>query len=532
MKSKPTNSAQHQASQATQPTGIAPAQRLIRTAAYIRVSTALDIQENSFETQERYFTEYIRSNPEWRMVGIYSDYALTGTSKEKRPGFQRLMRHCEEGKIDRVICKSLSRFARNTLDTLNAVRKLKDLGISVYFEKENLDSMSIQSEFILSTIAAIAQEESRTISENLRLAYKQRSEKGLVSMFRIFGYRVSRPTKHGKQTVTVDKSEAETVRYIYAEYLKGRKLNAIADDLITQGKPNVNGEAVWTGSMVRAILLSEKYVGDVRTQKSYTADYLTHRVITNKGERVQHIIENHHEPIVDREIWNEVQLFLYNSESWNRALTTYPFTGRLHCPCGANYQRSCGQSRFKWQCGKSKRSRLLCTAEGVFEDELLITLRQTFQEKFSTSGAGSTDGQLDIKKLLIGLKTVQDFDNVESQRLVLKRRIAAATGEEKEKLAGLLDGQEHLWTLLEADRQYRANAIDWLKGMEDRRATSQMLLTALDAALLRAWFVEGTIDGDKLTALWLDGSVTESTITRTGKRKPTHYPRNTSKGEF
>ena len=158
MKSKPTNSAQHQASQATQPTGIAPAQRLIRTAAYIRVSTALDIQENSFETQERYFTEYIRSNPEWRMVGIYSDYALTGTSKEKRPGFQRLMRHCEEGKIDRVICKSLSRFARNTLDTLNAVRKLKDLGISVYFEKENLDSMSIQSEFILSTIAAIAQD--------------------------------------------------------------------------------------------------------------------------------------------------------------------------------------------------------------------------------------------------------------------------------------------------------------------------------------------------------------------------------------
>ncbi len=533
MKSKPTNSAQHQALQASQAIGITPAPRLIRTAAYIRVSTALDIQENSFDVQEKYFTEYIRSNPEWRMVGIYSDYALTGTSKEKRPGFQRLMRHCEEGKIDRVICKSLSRFARNTLDTLDAVRKLKDLGISVYFEKENLDSMSIQSEFILSTIAAIAQEESRTISENLRLAYKQRSEKGLVSMFRIFGYRVNRPTKHGKQTVTVDKAEAETVRYIYAEYLKGRKLNAIADDLIIQGKPNVNGMPVWTGSMVRAILVSEKYVGDVRTQKNYIADYLTHKSIKNRGERAQHIIENHHEAIVDREIWNEVQLFLYNPESWDRTTVAYPFTSRLHCPCGANYQRSHGQSRFKWQCGKSKRSRLLCTTEGVFEDEIVYSLREVFLEKFGTSGTGEAGNQLDIKKLLIGLKTVQDFDNVESQRLVLKRRIAAATGEEKEKLAGLLDSQEHLWTLLEADRQFRANAIDWLKGMEDRRATSQMLLTGLDAGLLRAWFVEGTIDGDTLTCLWLDGTTTESTITRTGKRKPSHHNnRNTSKGDF
>ena len=521
MKNKPMKPAQ------PQPTN-PPSQRLIRTAAYIRVSTALDIQENSFDVQEKYFTEYIRSNPEWRMVGIYSDYALTGTSKEKRPGFQRLMRHCEEGKIDRVICKSLSRFARNTLDTLDAVRKLKNLGISVYFEKENLDSMSIQSEFILSTIAAIAQEESRTISENLRLAYKQRSEKGLVSMFRIFGYRVNRPTKHGKQTVTIDQAEAETVRYIYAEYLKGRKLNDIADDLITAGVPNVNGEAVWTGSMVRAILVSEKYVGDVRTQKSYIADYLTHKSITNKGERAQHIIENHHEPIVEREIWNEVQLFLYSNDSWNRVLAVYPFTARLHCPCGANYQRSHGQSRFKWQCGRRKQSRLLCDAEGVFEDEIIQTLRWTFQEKF---GTGEARSQLDIKRLLIGLKTVQDFDNVESQRLVLKRRIAVATGEEKESLSERLNAQEHLWNLLEADRQYRANAIDWLKGMEDRRADAGQLLAALDAALLRAWFVEGTIDSDKLTCLWLDGSLTESTILRIGKRKPSHHGR-VSKGEF
>jgi hypothetical protein len=147
-------------------------------------------------------------------------------------------------------------------------------------------------------------------------------------------------------------------------------------------------------------------------------------------------------------------------------------------------------------------------------------LRWTFQEKFGTGEAGS---QLDIKRLLIGLKTVQDFDNIENQRVVMKRRIAAATGEEKETLSERLNGQEHLWILLEADRQYRANAIEWLKGMEDRRATSQMLLTALDAALLRAWFVEGTIDGDKLTSLWLDGTTTETTLTLTGKKKPSHH---------
>ncbi|MDD3512455.1 MAG: recombinase family protein [Synergistaceae bacterium] len=484
----------------------------LRVAAYIRVSTTLDIQENSFEVQERYYTDLIRSNPDWRMAGIYADNGVSGTCKERRTGFQRLMRHCEEGKIDRVLCKSLSRFARNTLDTLDAVRRLKDLGIPVFFEKENLDSLSVQSEFVLSTIAAIAQEESRSISENTRVAYKHRSAAGQLPMVRILGYRVSRAGKHGPPTVAIDPDEAKTVRFIYRSYINGARFTDIANDLIDQGWRNVHGEIVWSGAMVRAVLLNEKYTGDYRSQKTYTADYLTHRVKKNRGEVEQHVIKNHHEAIIDRKTWNEAQLLTFHPHAWRSTGNTYPFTGRLHCTCGANYQRSNSQSRFRWMCGKRKMSRKLCDAEGVFEDVLVESLKPAFLARFGKLG------QLDIKALLTGLKTVQDFDNVERRRVMLKRQIATVSSNSaREELEARLASQEHLWNLQEQDRSWRAEAIEWLKGMEDRRADTAQLMNALDAALLRAWFLDGTIDGDRLTVLWLDGNQDE--VRLEGNRK-------------
>lgn len=491
----------------------------LRVAAYIRVSTALDIQKNSFEIQERYYADLIRLNPDWRMVGIYSDNGVTGTCKEHRTGFQRLIRHCEEGKIDRVLCKSLSRFARNTLDTLDTVRKLKALGIPVFFEKENIDSMSIQSEFVLSTIAAIAQEESRSISENIRVAYIHRSAAGQLPMVRILGYRVARTGKRGPQTVTIDPDEAATVRFIYQSCIDGESLKDIADALIEQGRRNVHGGIVWSGAMVQAVLLNEKYTGDYRSQKTYTADYLTHRVKKNGGERTQQLIENHHEAILDRKTWNTAQRLMIHHHTWRSTGSAYPFTGRLHCVCGANYQRSNGQSRFKWVCGRKKMSQKLCDAEGVFEDVLVESLKPVFLSRFGKAQPTGVK-TLDIKALLAGLRIVQDFDNVERQRVMLKRQIATVTEQPaRVELEQRLGQQEHLWELLEADRAWRAEAIDWLKGMEDRRADTSQLTDALDAALLRAWFLEGTISGDKLTALWLDGSTDEIKLVDS-KKKP------------
>lgn len=485
----------------------------LRLAAYIRVSTALDIQENSFDTQERYFTDLIRSNPDWHLVGIYADYATTGTSTEKRIGFQRLMRHCEEGKIDRILCKSLSRFARNTLDALDAIRRLKELGISVYFEKENLDSASIQSEFIFTTLAAIAQEESRNISENLRMAYKQRTANGQTPMMRIFGYRVSCSTKRGPQTVTIDEVEAESVRYMYKAYLDGMTVRQIADSLIDQGKLNIHGKVYWTGAMVRAMLDNEKYAGICCTQKTYVDDYLTHKTKENKGEREQIWIRKHHPAIVDVKTWKLVQK-QSAPRHWTGAYAHYPLTRRIHCKCGSNYHRSCGQSRFRWVCGNRLNSIKLCQAEGIHEDSLLESLKPAFTQKFGR------DGRLNAKELLIGLKTIQDYDNVERQRVVLKRQISMATDEcEKVKLEEQVASQEYLWELLEADRQLRADAIEWLKGMEDRRAETDQLLASLDMNLLRAWFVEGTIDDNTLTGLWLDGSTFEAELIRDAKNE-------------
>jgi DNA invertase Pin-like site-specific DNA recombinase len=165
-------------------------QRNLRVAAYCRVSTNLDKQIDSFELQEKHYTRLIEQTPGWRLTGIYADEGITGTQRNKRIGFQRLIRHCEEGKIDRILCKSISRFARNTMDLLETVRRLKELNISVIFEKEGIDTLSVQSEFLLSTIAAIAQEESRSISENMTWAFKKRFQSGVPIFHRILGYDV------------------------------------------------------------------------------------------------------------------------------------------------------------------------------------------------------------------------------------------------------------------------------------------------------------------------------------------------------
>lgn len=281
-----------------------------RVAAYCRVSTYLDDQVDSFELQRQYYLNLIQNTQEWDLVEIYADRGITGTQRNTRPGFQRMIQHCEEGKIDRILCKSISRFARNTIDMLNTIRYLKDRNIRVIFEKEAIDTLSIQSEFILSTIAAIAQDESRSISENMLWSFKKRFESGVPVFKRILGYDIEK--NENEAIIRINESEADIVREIYSLALVGKGYTQIARIMEAKGYYTANGRLNWTVDLVRGILTNERYTGDVLCQKSYTLDYLTHRHKRNNGKMPQYLIENYHIGIISKELFQEVQTLINN----------------------------------------------------------------------------------------------------------------------------------------------------------------------------------------------------------------------------
>lgn len=267
-------------------------------AAYIRVSTDSDDQENSYETQDRYFSNMLRNNPDWVNAGVYSDYGISGTCNDKRTGFNRLLRHCKEGRIDRIICKSISRFARNTIDTLNCVRQLRQLTppVGVYFEKENIDTLDATGELILTILSALAQEESNSISRNIKWAIQWKFQRGepMVDLSRMLGY-----DKGPNGEWVINPEQAGIVRYIFDRYVCGVSANAIANELNSMGKKTVKG-GIWRADSVFYILHNEKYVGDCENQKYVTKSFLTHRSTPNNGEETKYYVNNHHAAIIDR----------------------------------------------------------------------------------------------------------------------------------------------------------------------------------------------------------------------------------------
>lgn len=243
-----------------------------RVAAYARVSTELDSQQNSYEAQIDYYTTHIQSRPDWEFVAVYSDEGITGTSYKKRDGFNRMVRDAMDGKIDLILTKSISRFARNTVDALTITRQLKSAGIEVFFEKENISSMDSQAELVFTIMSSIAQEESRSISENVRWGLKRSMEAGKVSL----------PWKHflgferGPDGLPkIVESEAAIVRIIYHNYLDGATLQGIAKSLTKQGIKAPCGGQKWSPETIRNILTNEKYMGDAILQKTYTVDFLS-----------------------------------------------------------------------------------------------------------------------------------------------------------------------------------------------------------------------------------------------------------------
>ena len=252
-----------------------------RVAAYARVSTDQEEQETSFEAQCDYYGSMIRNNPEWEYAGLYTDDGISATSTAHREGFNRLIADALDGKIDRIITKSVSRFARNTVDSLTTIRKLKEKGIGVTFEKENIDTLDSKGELMITIMSSLAQEESRSISENVTWGWRRRIADGKVSMAysRFLGY-----DRGEDGTPVVNEKEAEIIRRIYGLFLNGQTPSSIADILTRQHVPTPGGKEQWAGSTVKSILTNEKYKGDALLQKTFTVDFLTKTARVNKGE--------------------------------------------------------------------------------------------------------------------------------------------------------------------------------------------------------------------------------------------------------
>ena len=338
--------------------------RQLRVAAYCRVSTEEEEQQSSYEAQCTYYTDKIMTTPEWTMAGIFADEGITGTSTKKRDDFNRMIRKCRQKKIDLILTKSISRFARNTLDSLKYIRALKELGIGIIFEKENINTLEMDTELIITFMSAFAQSESESISANVRWGKRQAMKEGKTSVNfkKLYGYFLD-----SEGNPQVDSDKAEVIRSIFNRYLQGASLRMIRQELEAAGIPNPAGSEKWGIDQIRNILSNEKYCGDVLMQKTFIQDCISKKVVKNTGQLPMYLIQNNHPSIISREVYQAVQ-----AEKARRSATASPSTKtsstgrtcyaskfalseRLVCgECGTLYRRCTwkrnGKTRIVWRC--------------------------------------------------------------------------------------------------------------------------------------------------------------------------------------
>ena len=360
--------------------------KTLRVADYARVSTDEEAQESSYEAQVQHYTEYINNHEGWTLVSVFADEGISGTSTAKREQFNKMIAACENGEVDMVITKSISRWARNTLDSLNYIRKLKALGIRVIFEKENIDTMGTSGELLITIMSSLAQQESQSISQNVRMGmqYEFQQGKPMLCHTRFMGY----TKEKGDKALSIVPEDAETVRLIYRLFLEGYGIGEIARELERRGKKTPCGCEKWPHTTVRSMLKNEKFMGDLLLQKSFIEDFLTKKSVKNEGQFPQYYVENAHPPIVPKEVFFRVQGKLMQMEN-EKAVTgksarltkKNAIFGIVYCgKCGENYRRYKERGNVKWRCGKRVTERHSCEGRAVPEDEIYGALLAAFRE--------------------------------------------------------------------------------------------------------------------------------------------------------
>ena len=376
--------------------------RNLRVAAYCRVSTDSDEQLTSYQNQFSYYTEKIMKEPNWTMAGVFADEGITGTSTNKRKEFLRMIRQCRQGKIDMILTKSVSRFARNTVDTLNYTRELRSLGIPVIFEEQNINSIYSESEFLITLHGAFAQAESESTSSRVRWGKRQAMKSGHVTMQyqKLLGYERG---PDGKPRIMPE--QAEIVRYIYQQYLSGAPLRSIKEQLEAQGCLTAAGKSKWVISNIKGILTNEKYCGDALLQKTFIKDCISKQVIPNTGQLPKYLIRNHHEAIVSRELFDAVQLEIARRRTqeggtkksspsgFRKYSGKYALSNLLFCgECGTAYRRCIwsqhGGKRPVWRCvSRLSYGKKYCLHSPTLDEE---PLQQTILSAINASMDNST----------------------------------------------------------------------------------------------------------------------------------------------
>lgn len=406
-----------------------------RVASYSRVSTDSEEQKNSYESQLKYYSDLIASKDDWELVDNYADEAISGTQVYKRTDFQRMINDALNGKIDMIITKSISRFARNTLDTLKYVRMLKEKNVAVLFEKENINTLTMNGELLLVILSSVAQQESESIAGNVKIGLKMKMSRGeLVGFNNCLGYDYDKETK----TLSINEEESKVVQYIFDRYVHGMGCYVIAKELTELGYLNSKGKNHWHENSVRGIIKNEKYKGDLLLGKTFTTDPITHRRLSNMGESEKYYVEDHHEPIVSKEVWDEAQRIMkkrnkkIDSSNENRLFSKkHAFSSVIKCgDCGATYVRrtwnaSNPSKKVSWSChSRVKSGRNVCPKSQSVSEDLL---KKAFLEAYSLvihNDKKIIDNLIDIAEIVLKEESdISRLKNKENEKIEIKKKI-------------------------------------------------------------------------------------------------------------
>lgn len=483
----------------------------LRVAAYCRVSTDSDEQATSYEAQVEHYTEYIKKNPEWEFAGIYADDGISGTNTKNREEFNRMINDCEAGIIDMIITKSISRFARNTLDCLKYIRQLKEKNIPVFFEKESINTMDAKGEVLLTIMASLAQQESQSLSQNVKLGLQFRYQNGQVQVNhnRFLGY-----TKDDDGNLVIDTEQAEIVKRIYREYLEGYSMDKIAAGLEADGILTGAGKPRWHTSTINKILRNEKYIGDALLQKTYTTDFLNKTRVKNTGIVPQYYVEGNHEAIIPKDIYMRVQEELVRRRvirtSANGKKRSYScnhcFSQLIICgDCGEMFRRihwnNRGCKSIVWRCvSRLEATGLECHARTINELDLqeivLIAINELLGDKskyqdqlqkniaavIKSSAATSTE-KIDVKLMEL------------QQELIKKAHSKDAYDEIAEQIFELREQRQQA----SIDIVQRDEQLQRITDLQDFIKKQKTELTDFDEALVKRWLKQITVWPDHCT---------------------------------
>jgi site-specific DNA recombinase len=496
----------------------------LKVAAYCRVSTGTAEQEESLTAQREHYEDYIKSNPDWQFAGLYYDEAVSGTSTERREALAKMLDDARQGKIDFILTKSISRFSRNKIDCLNMTRELSACGVGIYFEKEGINTLDANGEVLLTILSSLAQQESESLSQNVKLGYQYRFQQGKVNVNykRFLGY-----TKGEDGKLEIVPEEAEIVKRIYREYLEGGSTISIAKGLEQDGIKTGAGKTKWQGTTVQKILSNEKYIGDALLQKTVTIDTLQKKRVKNVDHLPQYYVKDDHPAIIPRELFFEVQAEmarraeLRREGKLNKQYSSHiAMSGKVICgECGAPFQRTHWHLKdgnvHVWRC----KTRLQhgkkggCLARTVREEDLQKAVVKAVQDLVLDENSIYNTICSNVQELTTGASDIE-LDDIKTKLAELQQQVLSRvkagkdTTELAEKIQQLRDRKNEIETA-KSERQRDENRVAALR--ESIEKAKDKVLT-YDEQLVRNFIEEIKVFPDKLTITVKGGAHEDITI--------------------